>query len=53
MEEAAELANYLPLSFKMPKEQKFIGFFFRLLLACEAMARGHPVPVRRLADALL
>ena len=26
MEEAAELANYLPLSFKTPKEQEYIGF---------------------------
>jgi len=26
MEEAAELANYLPLSFKTPKEQEYIEF---------------------------
>ena len=28
MEEAAELANYLPLSFKTPKEQKYIEFLW-------------------------
>ena len=26
MEEAADLANYLPLSFKTPKEQEYIAF---------------------------
>ena len=26
MEEAAELANYLPLSFKTPKEQEYMTF---------------------------
>ena len=26
MEEAAELGNYLPLSFKSPKEQEYIEF---------------------------
>ena len=25
MEEASELGNYLPLSFKSPKEQEYIG----------------------------
>ena len=28
MEEAAELANYLPLSFKSPKEQEYIEFLW-------------------------
>jgi hypothetical protein len=28
MEEAAELANYLPLSFKTPKEQEYIEFLW-------------------------
>ena len=28
MEEAAELANYLPLSFKTPKEQEYIAFLW-------------------------
>ena len=28
MEEAAELANYLPLSFKSPKEQEYIAFLW-------------------------
>jgi len=28
MEEAAELGNYLPLSFKSPKEQEYIGFLW-------------------------
>ena len=28
MEEAAELGNYLPLSFKTPKEQEYIGFLW-------------------------
>jgi hypothetical protein len=28
MEEAAELANYLPVSFKTPKEQEFIEFLW-------------------------
>jgi hypothetical protein len=28
MEEAAELANYLPLSFKTPKEQEYINFLW-------------------------
>jgi len=28
MEEAAELANYLPLSFKTPKEQEYIDFLW-------------------------
>ena len=28
MEEAAELANYLPLSFKTPKEQDYIEFLW-------------------------
>src|SRR4249920_79231 len=28
MEEAAELANYLPLSFKTPKEQEYIPFLW-------------------------
>ena len=28
MEEAAELANYLPLSFKTPKEQETIEFLW-------------------------
>jgi hypothetical protein len=26
MDEASELANYLPISFKTPKEQEYIGF---------------------------
>lgn len=26
MEEAAELGNYLPLSFKTPKEQEYVTF---------------------------
>lgn len=28
MEEAAELGNYLPLSFKSPKEQEYIAFLW-------------------------
>ncbi len=28
MEEAAELDNYLPLSFKSPKEQEYIAFLW-------------------------
>ena len=28
MEEAAELVNYLPLSFKSPKEQEYIEFLW-------------------------
>jgi hypothetical protein len=28
MEEAAELASYLPVSFKTPKEQEFIEFLW-------------------------
>ena len=28
MEEAAELANYLPLSFKTPKEQEYVEFLW-------------------------
>jgi len=28
MEEAAELGNYLPLSFKTPKEQEYIEFLW-------------------------
>ena len=28
MEEAPELANYLPLSFKTPKEQEYIDFLW-------------------------
>ena len=28
MEEAAELANYLPLSYKSPKEQEYIAFLW-------------------------
>ena len=28
MEEATELANYLPLSFKTPKEQEYIEFLW-------------------------
>ena len=28
MDEAAELANYLPLSFKTPKEQEYIEFLW-------------------------
>ena len=28
MEEAAELADYLPLSFKTPKEQEYIAFLW-------------------------
>ena len=28
MEDAAELANYLPLSFKTPKEQEYIEFLW-------------------------
>ena len=28
MEEAAELASYLPLSFKSPKEQEYIEFLW-------------------------
>ncbi|MEO8350393.1 MAG: hypothetical protein ABI680_01600 [Chthoniobacteraceae bacterium] len=28
MEEAAELGNYLPLSFKNPKEQEYIEFLW-------------------------
>ena len=28
MEEAAELTNYLPLSFKTPKEQEYIEFLW-------------------------
>lgn len=28
MEEAAELGNYLPLSFKSPKEQEYIEFLW-------------------------
>ena len=28
MEEASELANYLPLSFGSPKEQEYIGFLW-------------------------
>lgn len=28
MEEAAELTNYLPLSFKTPKEQEYIAFLW-------------------------
>jgi hypothetical protein len=28
MEGAAELANYLPLSFKTPKDQEYIGFLW-------------------------
>ena len=28
MEEAAELANYLPLSFKAPSEQEYIAFLW-------------------------
>jgi hypothetical protein len=28
MEEAVELANYLPLSFKTPKEQEYIEFLW-------------------------
>ena len=30
MEEAAELANYLPLSFKTPKEQEYVGFLWNV-----------------------
>ena len=32
MEDAAELANYLPLSFKTPKEKEYIEFLWD---ACE------------------
>jgi hypothetical protein len=28
MEEAAELGNYLPLSFKTPKEQEYVAFLW-------------------------
>ena len=28
MEEAAELGNYLPLSYKSPKEQEYIAFLW-------------------------
>ena len=31
MEETAELADYLPLSFKMPKEHEYIEFLWRVL----------------------
>jgi hypothetical protein len=51
MEEAAELANYLPLSFKTPKEQESIEFL-SLLDDLEAKLRKQEQPATRLAESL-
>ena len=52
MEEAAELANYLPLSFKTPKEQEYIEFLWAAIRWYEqptirpAAARSLEMPPR-------
>ena len=51
MEEAVELANYLPLSFKTPKEQEYIEFL-PLLDDPEAKLRKQEETATRLAESL-
>lgn len=40
MDEAVELGNYLPLSFKSPKEQEYIEFLWDAFARRPSMQRG-------------
>lgn len=42
MGEVAELANYLPLSFKSPKEQEYIAFLWDAFSMTGLVERDNP-----------
>ena len=48
MEEAAELGNYLPLSYKSPKQQEYIAFLaYHMLMRTPRSACGLTLPAWR------
>lgn len=50
MEEAAELGNYLPLSFKSPKEQEYIAFLWDGVETNYTHGKYPPLPLSHMAE---